>query len=298
MTTARKLATLGAVWAARDLYNAGKRLAVSKIMPYKRRRMAYAPRRRYKRVRYYKRRRKTGLRSKYYKRKLIGFRPGSGTCKRTLVYNDQLSFNTRTLYSRDLTWIQHTDTAGNFDVIDRRQRDQINIRGFAINMAIHNQEPAWPMYVNVAIISPRYENLTNFGGGQDNAIPTGEFFRGNGTERTINFQNGLTPLQFRCLNINTDTYVVLKHKRYMLANRNTALANTNSGDAKAIKMVDWYVRLNRQIRFDNYTVPARQGRVFLVWWCDTFDATGGSAAQTALLDVQFHIVTHWREPRC
>lgn len=261
--------------ATRDGYRYAKRRLT--------RRNRYKPRgyRRWKRARYSRNR-----------RKYVGYPVRYGTAKRTLVSltSDQAQ-STRTLYSQDLTYIPHTDT----NEISKRQRDMINLRGFRINMQFQRQTTGTvrDIVFHMAVVHDKGRAeaaLTS-----SNPIQTGDFFRGNALNRAINFQNSLAGIEFNNLGINTDLYTVLAKKDYYLK---SPAENGKSSFRKKL-----YVKVNRQIRYDNETgglneEVATDGRCFLVWWYESATGAGSGSSPVSVGNLDRFCVTYWREPPC
>jgi hypothetical protein len=289
---------------ARDLYNYGaKKLA---MYPRARSRYQYVyPRaRRYSRRYRYRRRGRGGYRGRYrkkarlYKRARIGFPVSYGTTKRTLVYNaSRFDTATRTLYSRDLTWIEKTvDNA-----INARQRDLINLRGFKLDYSIvATGNIQIPVYIHFAVLS-HSSNTSVPTANQNNAIQTSNFFRGSGSARAIDFTNSLTSLQFNSLSINQDIYSVLRRWTHrvepIVTNVGTSGFRYTSKDTT--KSGKKYISVRRQVRYDDpdFNDVATSGRMFLVWWCDAVSGNASGVTPTNdAVDIDFHIVTYWKEP--
>lgn len=260
--------------------------------------MPYRYRRRYP-MRRYARRSRGRYRGRYSRRKRyvrrvrrVGLPTGIGSAKRALVANTvDLPYNTRTLYSRDITSIDKTTT----NDINDRQRDVIKVSGFKIECNFRGSASATePHIVHFAVIAP-LATLANDSVpvGSVNAVPDTNFFRGNGASRAINFAITLSSMQMHSLNINADNYVVLKRWRKTIGE---ADSTTGKGPGQ-YKKLRAYVKLNRQVRYDteNYTANATQGRVFLVWWLDTYVGGVGAPVSNQLVMDQ-HIVTYFREP--
>lgn len=224
---------------------------------------------------------------------MIGIPLSTGNAKRNLVVEfTNLQFDSRTLYSRDLTAIPKTED----NAINGRQRDIINVRGFKIDMNFRGAlAQDQPNILHFAIIAP-LATLANDSTpvGSEDVVPDTNFFRGNSENRAIDFGTGLSSMQLHSLNINSDNYVVLKRWKKIVGEAD----NDNPKGPGQYKRSHTYVKLNRQVRYDtaNYTENATQGRVFLVWWFDTWVGTsdGAPPIQNELLMDQ-HIVTYFRE---
>lgn len=231
-----------------------------------------------------------------------GFRPGTGVSKRTLVSNIAgQSLASRTLYSRDLTWIDHASTGNQ---VNARQRDIVNVRGFKINMKMRALNPTGylagrSLMFHWAVVVPRFSSSSGIPGNtQVDPITTVDFFRGNGENRSIDFQNSLSGMEVNVLPINSDLYTVLKRGSRFL---NPTPAD-NSVRPQAFADVSVWCPYNRQVRYDNETSTATEpvavsGRAMLVYWCEYHDGlASGFAPSTGLISLDHHIVTYWKEP--
>lgn len=235
----------------------------------------------------WRKRRRSGYRASKKARYGIGERIGASNSKQTLQTRDNafIAIPSRTL---NITQLTGTDQGTSNNRQDR-QNTIINCRGFKICMAVRNNIQNQPLYYNCAILSPK-----NAGD-----ITTANFFRGTGTlSRGLDFDNDRTALELHCLPINTDKFYVLKHKRYRLGpeNRN----NQQYHDAKMSNFmnIDWYVRLKRQLRYDdpdsNFPID---GAVYLVQWCDSYEATAGSLPLPTPLQVMQRHIMYFRDSK-
>lgn len=211
----------------------------------------------------------------------IGITPNQGTGKKTIQRAGIQSLATRTLYAEPLVNISHTAS----NVVNGRQRNIVNISGFKICWELRNESNAG-LWFNYAIIAPR----NDLGG-----PTTPDFFRSNGTERGEDFSVSLDSNRFHCANINTDKYIVLKHKRSMfIPTANTGTDIAHSG--KNFRHYQMYIKMKRQIRFDSTATAIPTTRQpYLVYWMDKVLTPGGTAATTVATE-NLHITTYWREP--
>ena len=213
----------------------------------------------------------------------IGEKVGTSSSKVNEQKNTSLvAKNTRTLYAQNLT----TVTFG----ADRNERERgiINCRGFRICMAMVNDINV-PMYANVAVIHQK---------DAETAPAETNFFRGPGAQRGQDFGNALTSLEFHCLPINTDKYVVLKHKRLLLAPDIEVTGDFNNNKGKNYANLDWYVKLKRQLRFDNSAVSTpTNGNVWLVYWFDTWPAAANATPTNTAVRVTERHLMYFHEPK-
>lgn len=255
-------------YAARRIQRRWRRYYRTRTMaPYKRRRVSY--------------------KKQHFSRRQIGERPGSNTTKRfTVLDQSPTILNTRTLYKHELTEIPRAAT----NEIDSRMRDILNIRGFKLYMHFDSAASTpRPTTVNVAVISPK-----------DGVLDVSDvgFFRGTGLTRGLDFDPTiLNSLDFNTRHINTDKYIILWHKRFLMAERNSgAAARTNKQNSYV--MIKKWVGLKRQVRYDG--IPegppgARTGPVWLVYWIDKYQTAAGPGIPDGSLACR--AVTYFREPR-
>lgn len=235
----------------------------------------------------WRKRRRSGYRASKKARFGIGERVGSSNSKQVVQQRDTgfTPLPSRTLNITNLTGTDQGTANNRQD----RQSTIINCRGFKICMAVRNNIGATPMYYNVAVISPK-----NAGD-----VTPQNFFRGTGTlSRGLDFDNDRTPLEFHCLPINTDKFYVLKHKRYRLGPENRNNQVYNDQKMNNFMNIDWYVRLKRQLRYDdpdaNFPID---GSVYLVQWCDTYDATAGLAPTAAAMQIMQRHIMYFRDSK-
>lgn len=223
-------------------------------------------------------------RNKFRKAKLrtrIGERVGTGNAKSNRTLNLSTGVDTRTLYDEPLLNLDQ-GTGRN-----QRERGVVNFRGVKICMSFQNLNGAATkpdMYVNVAVISPKAEDSGTI------ALPVANFFRAAGTDRGTNFGTALTAIQFRCLPINTDLYNVHKHKRLNIGNVQDT-ARTNS------KTLEFYVKLNRQIRYEGTTSTPTGKNMYLVWWCDIQSTPTAGPVITNAMNLQMDIIQYFHESK-
>lgn len=144
------------------------------------------------------------------------------------------------------------------------------------------------MYLNVAVIIPK--NTT---------VPSEtNFFRSTDAERGRDFDRAaMNALDFHCFNINTDNYHILRHKRYQISK--SGATNTAHAEhlGKNYITIDWWIKLQRQIRWDGATTGPINDHAYLAWWCDEMGLSLGAAANATALGTQFRTICYFREPR-
>jgi len=225
---------------------------------------------------------------KYYKPNtsiLGGQARGKGTSKRTVIRDGTTSFgrSSRTLYTENLVNIPRTDGTTTADEINARQRDLCYVAGSKICFQFCNPSAlvADVFEVNMAMLVPRCGNSIN----------NTDFFRSSELERSRDFDNSLSSLEFSCLPINADEYNVIWRKKFRV------LPQIAQSNGKWMKRVSMYIPIKRQFRFDNgQTVPDCPSP-YIVYWIDKSCSDGLTPVDPSALDLTRRIVTYFREPK-
>jgi len=240
--------------------------------------------RRYKKRKYRGRRgRLTSRKKPRFSTTTIGERIGTSSSKVSEQKNTSLATkSTRTQYVQNLCTVSSGTTRST------RERGVINCRGFRICMSAVNDQNV-PMYLNVAVVHGKVD---------ETAVGTPNFFRSPETSRAKDFDNTLSSLEFHCLPINTDKYTILKHKRFILGPETTVAGDFATGVTKNWTNIDWYVKLKRQLRFDDSinTTPV-SGNVWLVYWADLWSANSNTTAVATALRVNERHLMYFHEPK-
>ena len=222
------------------------------------------------------------------KRARIGERVGTSSALTTIVENDESvpQIDTRELYSVPLIVIQPGQG------INERKRQMVNVRGWKMDFELINQLVG-PLYFNLAIVFDK-------GGSTSGGVSNADFFRWDGNDRSRNFSNALSGLEFHRLPINTDRYVVLKHKRYTLIQQRDLEGGepnvTNVRSGKNYRTMRWYIKLKRQIKFDTSLNTPETGQCYLVYWCDGWGTPANSSPTEAAANFGKRIVMYFRDP--
>lgn len=189
-------------------------------------------------------------------------------------------YPSRTLVIRDLTTISQGSD------LSQRERQIVNIRGFKICLMVKNNNNR-AIYLNCAVVSPKNDTVVN----------TDNFFRSDSQDsRGTNFSTALSAMQFHCLNLNTDKFNILKHKRYRLCPVNITGGFIDHSGRNYIN-IDWYIKLKRQIRYDSAAEGPIEGACKFVYWVDMIDANAGDNAVNNVISTQERIITYFREPK-
>lgn len=213
----------------------------------------------------------------------FGERPGTTTGKRTQLQNTSLVFkDSRVLYTTNLTVIPKTAD----NDIQGRQRDIVNYRGVKLCMELRNLTDA-PIYFNMAVLVAKSRRV----------VQTADFFRGNEDDRSKDFGDALTGLQFHCLPINADEYIIMKHKRWTLnvISNGAAVTGYSREFGSSFKTVSMYIPIKRQLRYDkDSTTPIEP--IYLVYWLDRFGAAEDQTTVPNQVQMSEHHIAYWKEP--
>lgn len=155
--------------------------------------------------------------------------------------------------------------------INERERRIINLRGFHIKANLLNQQVGHAKECHMALLVPNGNLLP----GQ---VST-DFFRHYRTERARDFTepdanttNRISPMEIMMNPINTDRYKVLLHKTVNLgrAGSGSAAPHNNEGTESNYRSVQWWVPIDRQIRYNSTTQVESDQVYFVVWFAQPF----------------------------
>lgn len=212
----------------------------------------------------------------------VGEPVGASTAKYVGESAALTAFNPETLVQTTLLDITKTSTSG--DTMNRRMSDMVNFRGVKIcmNFRVEGAIGTTVAWLNVAVISPKSDVLSS------SALTNGEFFRHpTGDRRDIDFNDAsLTNLDYYCASINTDRYTV--HRRI----KKTIGPNTSTEGLKDNYM-EFYLPIDRQIRYENASSWPEGKNMYLVWWYSTGD--GGTPINAC--KYQYRITKYFRDSR-
>jgi len=217
---------------------------------------------------------------------------GSSSAKRTVMLDgggpDPL--NTRILYSRNLLGeIQGAIQTNN---ADRRESALVNISGFKFCFHIKNNQPV-PLIWHFALISPK--GCTNNVDPVTDAVQTSDFFRANdGGVRGVDFSNQLSGMEFMCKGINTDQWVVLKHKRIRLGPNQFQSDSTNT-NRDNYRIIEHYFKFRRQVRYEDDSLVG--AGLYLVGWADRIDSQAGALLVNNGYELNQRVIKYFRDAR-
>lgn len=212
----------------------------------------------------------------------VGEDVGTSTAKHVGVTTSLANINPQTLYQTTLLNITKTIVAG--DTLNRRMSDMVNFRGVKIcmNFRVESAIGTTVAWLNVAVISPKSDVASS------STLTNAEFFRHpTGDRRDIDFGDAsLNALDYRCCSINTDRYNV--HRRFK-----KAIGPTTSTEGLKDNYMEFYLPINRQIRYENASEWPEGKNMYLVWWYSCGD--GGTPA--AAVRSQYRINKFFRDSR-
>lgn len=222
----------------------------------------------------------------------IGKPAGQAICKRSLLSLNGLSqMSSKTMTSLDISQIDR----GTIDLNDRA-RNVIYMAGFKICMEVMNMK-AVPMYFNLAFVSPKNSNQTSASGA---TLELKGFWRDTSTGREINFPGGLSPrpdsLTFRCTNINTDRFTILRHTRYTLGPNDGTSTGFNALSGKNYMSVKKWIKIRRYMTYEDDNNTARNP-VWMCMWCSAYGEDEGVAPAADSVRFNYRIVRYFREPK-
>ena len=242
------LAKAMAPYAARDmaLWMKGSRRPTARAMRYSARKTMYKRKRMS---------RKKAKRARFSRRQ-FGFPARTVLNKNYLISlpdkGQAAPLQTGTLYEKEIL-----DMAFG-TAIDNRERNVVNVRGFKLHLRIKNWGRSDPVTYHWAIVVPRNQQGSGSG---DN------FFRAYGANRTQDFDAAaMDGMAFDFYPINTDEYVIIKHKRITLGPKDGA-GNYNGNVGRAsYKEKKYWIPIKRSFRFDKDLADAMETPV-LIEWC-------------------------------
>lgn len=245
-------------------------------------------------------------RIKYMKSKaILGGRPGRAACKSKLItHGPGTTLNCQTLVSHNMVSIARD--SGNY-AGNTRESDIVNCRGIKVHLQFQvMNQLIEPVYCNWAILIPK----------DGVAVNSGSFFRAHeksGTTRYLNFDNSHDAITLHHNPINTDAYKVIKHKRFTLlpptwsGNSGPAQPGSTTMPAEGAlitagnyKDYKFYMKVNKQLAFDQGSATPEKTLVFVTWCTSrTIDAgtVGRNGTQDPLMKYGCHFCTYFKEPR-
>lgn len=214
-----------------------------------------------------------------------------------------ISKTTRTLNAVRLLDINRNDDGGNF--MNERQKRTCMLSGIKFCSELRNTDAVdstRPKYVNVALVTDKETDgstvaQSTFNGGdffrdyRDGSNRSRDFYTKN-ADGSFSTTSDLSSNELHCLPINTDRYGVLFHKRIKM--------RPNNGNFVDCKNLDFYVKLKRQLRWDqsadgsDNAYPEGNG-IWLVMWCDNFMVSASAPGVDNQIDARFRILTYFND---
>lgn len=195
----------------------------------------------------------------------------------------------KTVYSYSLTYLEDTTNA---NAINKRKREIIKLNGVKFDLFIKNETDDF-MFVNVAVVIPKYKNLDEKHLGY---TAIGDFFRNDGrtAARSLDFNVNLHSRDYSGLAINTDEYNVLYHRRTQI-NKNLANNNTTVLDRNNANYVKYskYLKLNKLATYDDILKEPNTGPLLLLFWVCKFDKLAGVNPDPNACSVQIRGSTYF-----
>ena len=209
----------------------------------------------------------------------------ASSAKTVVVQNTDLSpVDTKTLYWLNLVQVAHGPD------LNERERNIINVSGVRIDLTWKNVQGDVPKYVNVAVVKDK-ESATDAGDKVN-------FFKSYGNTRSRDADNSLSALEYHTTPINTDRYVVLRHKRFSLGTSNfgTTVSRYWTTSGKNWTSVNkMWIPLKRQFQFDGDTGSTGTDKVWLVYWVTAHDEPKISSPRIGVVDVASKVVCYFRD---
>lgn len=216
-----------------------------------------------------------------FSRTNVGQRVGEGTTKRKVSeFQENVAMATKSIYSYNLTDLAKGDD------IDQRERYIVNVRGFKIRMYFRNNVNI-PIMVNWALVAGRGAN----------AVSSTDFFRANGTARSQAAGTG-GGVEQTFADINTDDYVVLRHKRFLLSEISNPTPAFNTIEQKSSwKIKEFYMPLKRQLRYEGDGETTCTEKVFFVAWVSKPSDLVTDTATTDAVKLTLQTIMYYKEPK-
>lgn len=216
---------------------------------------------------------------------------GTSTSKRATVLEGSgpQAQDTRTLYSANLLGGISQQLQNNEN---RREGSAVNVSGFKFCFHIVNTQ-ATPLIWHFALISPK-GCTTNVDPGTD-IVQTQNFFRANDSGvRAMDFSNQLSGMEFMCKPINTDNWVILKHKRIRLGPNQFQADSTNT-NRDNYRILNYWFKFKRQVRYDDLDLVG--SGVYLVGWADTIDAAASTSPVLGGYTLNQRVIKYFRDAK-
>ena len=222
-------------------------------------------------------------------------KPGEGSSKKhrqssANFVNQQ--YQSRTLYTiRDICNVPRSVSSLG-ESSNSRQRLLINLRGFKYCFHVVNLIDQ-PIIFHFACVVKRHS--------QNDVDDRVDFYKNDGRanfSRGLNFNNSLSGMDHKCLNLNTDKYVVLQHLRIQIKpGAFGAPGPYNTLEPNFVTRAK-YMRMNKQVRYDdNSSTSTYYPDVTFHHWADTCLSDYNSLAVEDVYKLSMTTITYFKEPK-
>lgn len=223
----------------------------------------------------------------------LGMRPGRYPSKKHLKEGDKTDLVDKSQYVESLVEVPYSDS----ERMNSRQGRLANVRGvkFRVWFNIKNQAESSdkfnvPLMVRWAILLPK-ENTGSTG----DVGPTNFFIdQDPETEEATDFPSQGDCFKYQNRQINRRLYGVMQQGKFILAQDP---ASTNSRlDVKALKNVNIWLPLKRQMKWANNTTPDPNTNIYFVCWYTLMgDRTSLPVFTDGPLEFHYEAVTYFKD---
>lgn len=235
------------------------------------------------------RRRRTARRLHASQRRHVGVRVGTSRTKEVLTQNVHENPHTSyTLHQHEVTVIGALDKANNH----KRQRNDINLRGFRMNLRVRHEASAPGVLIMMLVSLKHGANLS--------AVDNDFFKSRNGDEISFPSGGGAFPgSDYVDLGINKEVMNVLWYKKLELAPRGVSSPGAQDYtmlSGKNYVQINQYVKMNRQINFNldtDQSPEAPHSVYFIHWYANPFESANIPVSARYVLTRKISAI--WRE---
>ena len=217
----------------------------------------------------------------------------------SLPVRDVMFIATRTLYG-----MLCTDIAKMTSTFNRTARffQKVNFRGVAVHMVLRNTHTL-PVVFNYAVVSSKNQKYSiSAGTTAPSTVPgmaNSGFFRFYGNSRDTNFSNSLSSIEFNYSPIDTDKFNVHMHRRTLLnATTNDGSTGYRNESGSNFKQIRTYVPIKRQLRYNDDSDDLCETPIFLVYWCDIYQANTNNIPANSIVGIQNYSRCFFSQSKC
>lgn len=176
--------------------------------------------------------------------------------------------------TRSLTNVPVIKVTKTPNVEGTRNRDHVYISGVRLRMEIVNNLTT-AIHGNIAVVSNKY---------CDGTAPDADYlFRGldsnTSNARHTGFDVALSSLDLNSLSLNADRFQVYFHKKFHLGEKEAvspATTGTTTQLTDSYMLVDQYIRIKKDVRFEPGQTTPVTGQVYLLYWYDAVGSPPGT----------------------